>query len=66
MDRIDQDKIKELVQTLATRNRDANYAVGWMMSMMKLLDSSLGLNKRQIKAFNRMIEDNIRWASGKQ
>lgn len=62
MERINKDKVMELARTLEGLNRSPHYVIGWLESMIASVDSSVGLNKKQIKAFNRMLEENIRWA----
>ena len=34
-------------------------------SMLKHMDINLKLSKKQIKMFNEMLDDNIRWATKK-
>ena len=62
MDRINKDKVVELARTLEGLGRSPHYVIGWLESMIASTDSAIGLNKKQIKAFNRMLDDNIRWA----
>jgi len=61
MDRINEDKVIELVRTLEVSG-GAHYALGWIRSMIAAAEHPLKLNKRQIKAFNQMLDDNIRLA----
>ena len=60
---IDKDKVGLLTRTLEVRGGNPHYALGWLQSMIAASDSRLGLTKKQIKAFNAMLDENIRWAS---
>lgn len=53
----------ELTRVLESHNRSPHYVIGWLESMITSMDSTIKLNKKQIKAFNDMLDDNIRWAS---
>jgi hypothetical protein len=60
---IDKDKVGLLTRTLEVQGGSAHYALGWLQSMIAGSDTRLGLTKKQIKAFNEMLDENIRWAS---
>ena len=59
---IDKDKVGTLTRTLEVHG-GPHYAIGWLQSMIVATDSRLGLTKKQVKAFNAMLDENIRWAS---
>ena len=65
MERIDNDKIRALTAALEECNKSPHFALGWYESMLKHMDINLKLSKKQIKAFNEMLDDNIRWATKK-
>ena len=63
MDRINKDRVMEIARILESKKTTSpHYVIGWLESMIASVDSAVGLNKKQIKAFNRMLEDNVRWA----
>lgn len=63
MDRINKDKVMQLARVLEAQGRSPHYVIGWLESLISSVDSSVRLNKRQIKAFNQMLDDNVRWAA---
>ena len=63
MVQINKDKVVDLVRTLESQGRSPHYIIGWLESMIASVDSPVRLTKKQIKAFNEMLDDNIRWAS---
>jgi hypothetical protein len=60
---INEDKLATLTRLLEVRGGNPHFALGWLKSMIAASDSRLGLTKKQIKAFNEMLDENIRWAS---
>ena len=60
---INEDKLATLTRLLEVQGGSAHYALGWLKQMITDSDTRLGLTKKQIKAFNEMLDDNIRWAS---
>ncbi len=60
---IDKDRVATLTRALEVQGGSAHYALGWLQSMIAASDTRLGLTKKQIKAFNEMLDENIRWAS---
>lgn len=65
MDRIDDTKIRALTAALEECNKSPHFSLGWYESMLKHMDINLKLSKKQVKAFNEMLDDNIRWATKK-
>jgi hypothetical protein len=63
VDRIDRNKVRELTRALEARVNSPHYVIGWLESMIASVDSPVRLTKKQVKAFNEMLDDNIRWAS---
>lgn len=64
MDHIDASKVRILTNTLE-QNENPYFAIGWMQSMIGAMDTRLRLSKKQIKLFNEMLDENIRWATKK-
>ena len=64
MNHIDASKVRILTNILE-QDRNPHYAIGWMQSMIGDMDLRLKLSKKQIKMFNEMLDDNIRWATKK-
>jgi hypothetical protein len=60
---IDNDKIATLTRLLEVQGGSPHYVIGWLKGMIAASDTRLGLTKKQIKAFNAMLDDNILWAS---
>jgi hypothetical protein len=60
---INEDKLATLTRLLEVQGGNPHYALGWLKSMIAASDTRLGLTRKQIKAFNAMLDDNIRWAS---
>lgn len=64
MNHIDASKVRILTNILE-QDRNPHYAIGWMQSMIGDMDLRLKLSKKQIKMFNEMLDENIRWATKK-
>jgi hypothetical protein len=60
---INEDKLATLTRLLEVQGGNPHYALGWLKGMIAGSGTRLGLTKKQIKAFNEMLDDNIRWAS---
>jgi hypothetical protein len=60
---INEDKLATLTRLLEVQGGNPHYALGWLKGMIAGSDTRLGLTKKQIKAFNAMLDENILWAS---
>jgi hypothetical protein len=60
---INEDKLATLTRLLEVQGGNPHYALGWLKGMIAGSSTRLGLTKKQIKAFNEMLDENIRWAS---
>jgi hypothetical protein len=58
-----EDKLATLTRLLEVQGGNPHYALGWLKAMLAGSDVRLGLTKKQIKAFNAMLDENILWAS---
>jgi len=60
---INEDKLATLTRLLEVQGGNPHYALGWLKGMLAGSGVRLGLTKKQIKAFNAMLDENILWAS---